>query len=344
MDEDATMKTEPPHDTPTGQSLMLDRRSLLVASALGAAASATPLAAQVRGQRGFTHGVASGEPQHNGVLLWTRFVGSAQSIDWVISENIDLSRPVMSGSATVDPQRDYCVKAGAYGDLRPDSWYYFQFIAPDGSRSAIGRTRTLPEGPTASWKMAVFSCSNLGFGWFNAYAHAAEANEFDCTLHLGDYFYEYPIGSYPSREQMLAERLVAPDTETITLADYRMRYASYRGDKDLQRIHQLYPMISGWDDHESANDSYATGAENHQPDSEGDWATRKRIAAQVYREWMPVSDHDWATYQVGDLATLFRLETRLNARSQPFSLEAVAKGATSADEAAAALKSFAQGD
>ena len=337
------MFTNPPRSPSPAQSIQLNRRNLLGASLLGAAASATPLAAQVQSKRGFTHGVASGEPSANSVLLWTRYVSSGSAgVEWVISESADLSNPVAGGTAPLAPQKDYCIKVTTSDDLKPGTWYYYQFTAPDGMKSPIGRTRTLPQGPTARWKMAVFSCSNIGFGWFNAYAHAAETNEFDCTLHLGDYFYEYPPGTYPSSYQAVAERTFAPDAETVTLADYRMRYASYRADKDLQRIHQLYPMISGWDDHESTNDSWKGGAQNHQPETEGDWATRKRIAAQVYREWMPVSDKDWATYQIGDLATLFRLETRLLARDEQFSIEAVAKGATSTEQAVQQLRDFSR--
>ena len=336
------MKSEPPRSPSPAESIRIDRRSLIGASILGAAAGATPLAAQVQGKRGFTHGVASGEPGTDKVLLWTRYVAAQETvINWEFSETLDFTRPVSQAQVTASPERDWCAKPWVTG-LQPGRWYYYRFIAPDGSKSDIGRTRTLPEGPTASWKMAVFSCSNIGFGWFNAYAHAAEINEFDCTLHLGDYFYEYPPGTYPSRTQAIAERTFAPDAETVTLADYRMRYASYRADKDLQRIHQLYPMISGWDDHESTNDSWKDGAQNHQPETEGEWATRKRIAAQVYREWMPVSDKDWATYQIGDLATLFRLETRLLARDEQFSIEAVAKGATSVEQAVQQLKDFSR--
>ena len=146
-------------------------------------------------------------------------------------------------------------------------------IAPDGSMSDVGRTRTLPDGPVARWRMAVFSCANIGFGWFNAYAHAAEDAGFDLAIHTGDYFYEYAPGTYPDKP--MEGRSLWPDHEAVTLADYRLRHAIYRADADLRRLHQLYPMVMVWDDHESANDSYADGAENHQSDSEGEWPVRK---------------------------------------------------------------------
>ena len=324
--------------------MTIDRRTLLRAGGLGLGlASSSPLLAQA-GERGFTHGVASGEPGADSVLLWTRHVGMQDhALTCEVSENDDFAAPAWSGTVSASPERDWCAKAVADG-LEPGRWYYYRFISPDGVYSDLGRTRTLPKGPTTRWRMAVFSCSNKGFGWFNGYAHAAEDGAFDCTLHLGDYLYEYPPGTYPDGEDIVAGRAIAPDAETVALADYRARYASYRSDPDLQRIHQLYPMIAGWDDHESTNDSWEGGAQNHQPDSEGPWSARKAAAVRAYREWMPVSDADYATYQVGDLATLFRLETRLGARSQQFDLGAIRRSASDPDSIMAALTAFRDGE
>lgn len=304
----------------------LDRRALLKGSALGLGLAARPVAAQ-GGERGFTHGVASGEPGARRVLLWTRHVGTASTrLTFELSDSLDFTRILGGGEAVAAPERDFCAKAWAEG-LEPGRWYYYRFLAPDGTRSDIGRTRTLPEGPTARWRMAVFSCSNIGFGWFNAYAHAAQADEFDCALHLGDYLYEYSPGVYPGPAQTLRGRPpLEPASELIQLADYRARYAQYRRDPDLRRLHQLYPMIVIADDHETANDAWVHGAQNHDPASEGPWDARKSAAVQAWREWMPVSDEPWAQYQVGDLATLFRLETRLTARSEQLSFNALLNG------------------
>lgn len=331
--------TEPPAASPLAA---LDRRTLLKGGLLGAGlASAGPLAAQ--SVRGFSHGVASGEPGADRVLLWTRFVGAQETALTVeLSDTLDFARIVSGGTAIASPTRDWCCKS-VVGGLSPDRWYYYRFVAPDGTVSPTGRTRTLPQGPTRRWRMAVFSCSNIGFGYFNAYAHAAEADQFDLVVHTGDYFYEYGKGTYPSVEQALAARGFDPASETVSLADYRLRHATYRHDPDLQRLHQLYPMIAGWDDHESANDSYSDGAENHQPETEGAWSVRKHAAMRAYREWMPVSDDHWAAYQVGDLATLFRLETRLTGRDEAPGLRAVLSGAQSPDEAVASLARFRDG-
>jgi alkaline phosphatase D len=332
------------HDTaPSARSLPLSRRNLFRLGALGAAGAAAPLAAQDWG-RGFTHGVASGEPAATSVLLWTRFVGEAEvALEWQVAEDAEFTRVVSEAFVRASPERDWCAKAVAEG-LQPGRWYYYRFVAPDGSMSDVGRTRTLPEGPVARFRMAVFSCANLGFGWFNAYAHAAEADAFDLVVHTGDYLYEYREGAYPSGEQRLAERAIWPKDEIVALADYRLRHATYRADPDLRRLTQLYPMVMGWDDHESTNDSWSSGAENHQPETEGPWGARKAAAMQAYREWLPVSDANYASYEIGDLATMFRLETRLVARSEPFSLAELARGATSAQDAVARLAAFKDGD
>ncbi len=319
-------------------ALPIDRRSLFRAGALGLAGLATPVFAQAKG---FTHNVASGEPGPRQVLLWTRYVGSgAAQLGWEVAEDQTFRTTVASGAALAGPERDWCAKAMATG-LQPGRWYYYRFVAPSGEVSAIGRTRTLPVGKVPSFKLAVFSCSNFGFGWFNAYAHAAQAGDFDLAVHLGDYFYEYQRGTYPSAKQAHPERPLPLD-ETVTLAGYRERFATYRSDPDLQRLHQLYPMISVWDDHETANDAWAGGAENHSPATEGDWALRKAVAARAYREWLPMSDADWADYPIGDLATLYRLETRTVARTKPLDLDDVVKGAAP-DQLSAALAAFRAG-
>ncbi|WP_420607700.1 alkaline phosphatase D family protein [Novosphingopyxis sp.] len=323
-------------------TLILDRRLLLQAGTFGIGALALPGAAfAFRSATGFTHGVASGEPAQGSVLLWTRYVGSGDTRLTAEVSDPATGKVVGGGSATASGERDSIAKLGV-GGLQPGRWYYYRFIAPDGSASPQGRTRTLPDGETQKFRMGVFSCSNLPFGWFNAYAAAAARDDFDLVMHLGDYFYEYQIGDYPSLEEALPGRVIRPDHEILTLTDYRLRYASYRADPDLQRLHQLWPMIAQWDDHEIANDSWEHGAQNHQP-NEGDYETRKRIARRVYREWMPVSDlpetqDQWKSYRVGDLATILLTESRLHARDQQLDLGAALKGQGDIDAALAAFR------
>ncbi|HEX8574094.1 MAG TPA: alkaline phosphatase D family protein [Allosphingosinicella sp.] len=307
-------------------TLSLDRRLLLKAATLGLGALAVPAVAQVTAARGFTHGVASGEPKQGSVMLWTRFVPSPHRsgrLEWQISEAPDFRRIAASAAAFAGEERDFCVKAVASG-LRPGRCYYYRFVsrglgpADSDLFSPVGRTRTLPEGRTPAFTLGIFSCANLAFGHFNAYAHAAARRDLDLLVHLGDYFYEYQSGKYPSAAEAVPGRTLAPPGEAVLLDAYRQRHAAYRSDPDLQRLHASAPMVMMWDDHESANDSWSGGAENHQPETEGRWDERKAAARRAYREWLPVSDNEWESYEIGDLATLFRPETRLTARSRPF--------------------------
>jgi alkaline phosphatase D len=335
--------TAPPAAPPPALPTALTRRGLFTLAGASAALAATPLAARSWGS-GFTHGVASGEPGADRVMLWTRFVAEQPTdLVWQVSESEDFTRPRAEGSARAAPERDWCAKSWA-GGLLPGRLYFYRFIAPDGSTSPVGRTRTLPAAGVERFRLAVFSCSNYGFGWFNAYGHAAQANDCDLAVHLGDYIYEYGIGTYPDPGQGAPGRVLEPASEIVTLTDYRLRYATYRADPDCQRLHQLLPMISVWDDHESANDAWRDGAQNHQSDTEGDWATRKAIAKRVYREWMPVSDEVYTTYQIGDLATLLKLDTRLEGRDQQLDLGKVLAGAKDPLGAMEALTRFRDGE
>ena len=329
---------------PAPSPTALTRRGLFTLAGASAAVAAAPLAATSFG-KGFTHNVASGEPATDKVMLWTRYVSDKPAyLAWEMSESEDFAKLAAEGSTgnPAGPDSDFCTKTWADG-LMPGRWYFYRFIAPDGTKSPVGRTKTLPEAGAPRFRMAVFSCSNFGFGWFNAYGHAVEANDCDLAVHLGDYIYEYGAGTYPDTAQANPERVLAPTTEIVALTDYRLRYATYRADPDCQRLHQVLPMIAVWDDHESANDSWKDGAQNHQPETEGDWATRKAAAKRAYREWMPVSDEPYAAYQVGNLATLFRLDTRLEGRDQQFSLEKVLAGQKEPQAIMAALAKFKDG-
>lgn len=330
-----------PQPAPTATGI--SRRGIFALAGASAALAATPAAARTFG-RGFTHSVASGEPGVDKVMLWTRYVGEQDlTLEFQVSETDDFANPVTGGSAKASADTDWCAKAWADG-LLPDRWYFYRFVAPDGTMSPVGRTRTLPEGPTQKFRLAVFSCSNFGFGYFNAYAHAAEANDCDLAVHLGDYIYEYPRGSYPTVDEANADRELWPENEIVALADYRLRYATYRKDPDLQRIHQVLPMIAVWDDHESTNDSWKGGAENHQADTEGDWEVRKAVAKKAYYEWMPVAENAYSSYDIGDLATLFRLDTRLEGRDEQFSIGKVLEGQENPQAMIAALAAFRDGD
>jgi len=326
-------------------ALDIDRRSLIVGAGLGLGALVLPagrgLAQQILGAKGFTHNVASGEPGPDSMLLWTRYVPAAGDntirLDAEVALDADFARPVSGGSVQTGPWRDWTAKITVDG-LKPGTVYWYRFVAPDGSKSPVGRTKTLPAGDAGRFRLGVFSCSNLPYGWFNAYAHAAARSDLDLWLHVGDYIYEYGTPA-ATDVRVLNGRTLAPGHEILAITDYRMRYACYRADPDLQRLHQMAPMVALWDDHESSNDSWEGGAQNHQPAKEGDWNLRRAAAMQVYREWMPVSDEPWKAYPIGTLATLYRTESRLLARTRPADIGATFKAA----DPDAALKAFRDG-
>ena len=298
----------------------IPRRRILKAGLYGSTLLALPSLATVLQARGFTHGVASGEPDSSSVLLWTRYVSDSETrLRVEIATDTLFTRVVAASEALATPERDFTARTVMTG-LAPGRWYFYRFIAPDGQTSQVGRTRTLPAGETSRFGLGLMSCSNLGFGWFNAYAHACERSDLDLIVHVGDYIYEYPQGSYPDAKAIVPGRVLDPAGELLTVSDYHLRYACYRADPDLQRMHQVYPVVSQWDDHELANDAWRGGAENHQAAREGDWEQRKAAALRAYRDWMPVSDDLWKSYQVGDLLTLFKLETRIAGRNEPLDL------------------------
>lgn len=313
--------------------LNIDRRRLVLGGGLGLGALLLPagrgLAAELTGARGFTHNVASGEPGPDSMLLWTRYVPadgeSIVRLDAEVALDREFTRKVSGGTVRTGAYRDWTAKVTVDG-LAPGTVYWYRFVAPDGSKSPVGRTKTLPTDNAARFGLGVFSCSNLPNGFFNAYGHAAARDDLDLWLHVGDYVYEYSNVSYEGK-RIGGRPLLQPDHEMVALADYRLRFACYRADPDLQRLHQMAPMVALWDDHESANDSYEFGAGNHQPAKEGEWNTRRAAAMQAYREWLPVSDEPWKAYPIGTLATLYRTESRLLARTKPADLDAAFKAA-----------------
>jgi len=273
----------------------------------------------------FTHGIASGDPLADRVILWTRVLpgsGNAEALPctWQVATDDSFDTVIASGEAAARAERDYTVKVDAAG-LKPGTRYCYRFIA-HGVTSPVGCTRTLPVGAVSEFKMAVASCSNYPQGFFHAYRDIA-GSDVDVVLHLGDYLYEYPVGYYanPVAENQFG-RTVEPDHEILVLEDYRMRHGLYRTDPDLQAVHAAHPWITVWDDHEMMNDTWRAGAENHDA-GEGDFFQRIHAARQAYHEWMPirtVAEGDqgviYRAFQIGDLADLLMLDTRLVGRDE----------------------------
>ncbi|HKY39681.1 MAG TPA: alkaline phosphatase D family protein [Polyangiaceae bacterium] len=271
----------------------------------------------------FLHGVASGDPLEDRVVLWTRVTGDADApaqvvVIWSISKTPSFERLVASGATVTGPEVDHTVKVDPDG-LKPAATYYYRFRAL-GHDSAIGRFRTAGRGNLARARLAVASCSNYPYGYFNAYAAIARRADLDAVLHLGDYLYEYGNGTFGDGTTL--GRVPNPDHEIVTLADYRARHAQYKTDPDLQEAHRQHAFIPVWDDHEVTNDAWQNGAENHQPD-EGDFEERKAAAIQAYFEWMPIraqlrdgTGRVYRSFHYGRLFDLFMLDTRLAGRDQ----------------------------
>lgn len=295
----------------------------------------------------FNHGVASGDPTMSGVVIWTRVTPLTSvrvDVKWVVARDAALKTPIRQGVAQTGPERDYTVKVDVSG-LEAEQTYHYGFIVGSVA-SPVGRTRTLPGAGAQQFRMAVVSCSNFQFGFFNAYREIAKRADIDAVVHLGDYFYEHGPEGYGGQVGRELGRLHEPPHEAVTLGDYRTRFAQYRQDPDLQAAHASTPWFCSWDDHESANDANVSGAENHQPETEGAWSARKSAAVQAYLEWMPMRDPEpglareaiYRAFDIGDLGSLFVIETRLLARSPQMSLQDVFK--TTPKQQAAALKAF----
>ena len=272
----------------------------------------------------FQHGVASGDPLADRIILWTRLspalpAGAVElppmDVNWWVATNRDGRNPVASGVTATSAARDFTVKVDAAG-LQADTSYFYGFEAA-GSRSRVGTTRTLPGDQADHVRLAVTSCANYPQGYFNAYREIASTTGLNAVLSLGDYIYEYANREYGDGTAL--GRISQPDHEIVSLADYRVRHAQHKAEQDLQDAHAAHPWIVVWDDHESANNSWSGGAQNHNP-GEGEWSARKTAAIRAYYEWMPIREVPTGLYRnfrFGKLADLVMLDTRLEGRDEP---------------------------
>ncbi len=266
----------------------------------------------------FYHGVASGDPLADQVIIWTRVTpenakSTSVEVIWKMATDKELTNIVQTGKYTTNATQDYTIKIDVK-NLTPNTYYYYQFEAL-GQQSIVGRTKTAPTGMVNDLSFGVVSCNNYGGGYFSAFRHVANIENLQAVLHLGDYIYEYGDGGYGNDK---LNRKLSPNHEVVTLDDYRMRYSLYRMDKDFIKAHQQHPFICIWDDHEVANDSHKDGAQNHQPNQEGDWETRKSVAKQAYFEWLPIRNNPAKTinrvFSYGEVMDLIMLDTRLEGR------------------------------
>ena len=283
----------------------------------------------------FQYGVASGDPLTDRVILWTHAkrpsVEANVNLTYQVATDYGFTTIVTSGSVVAINSAGNTAKVDATG-LKAGTTYYYRFFDDTNSYSPIGTTRTLPDATATSVKFAVFSCTLYSAGFFNVYESALSSGA-QFAIHLGDYIYEY--GSDPAKfgntdstttpagTAVSLGRVVSPANDIVSLSDYRTRYALYRADPSLQALHAKMPWITVWDDHEFTNNAYATGAQNHDPVTQGDWTTRKATAAQVYHEWMPIRTPDstnlfkiYRKFDFGTLFTLHMVDTRIEGRTK----------------------------
>jgi alkaline phosphatase D len=279
----------------------------------------------------FLHGVASGDPLTNSVIIWTRLtpVDSVDelNLNYEVSKFENFSALTHSGIVTTKKTEDYTVKIDLQ-NLEENTVYYYRFKANEKT-SIVGKTKTLSSS-ASKVKFAVFSCSNYPNGYFNSYKDVSEIEDIDVVLHLGDYIYEYGMyenddgvtPAYATSNASAINRVLPKDndTELLTLDDYRKRYALYHTDEGSLSIHKNLPFITIWDDHEVANDTYKDGAENHDS-TEGDFETRKLAALQAYFEWLPIRPVEqgndeiiYRSFDFGNLVSLHMLDTRIIGR------------------------------
>ena len=282
----------------------------------------------------FAHGVGSGDPLADRVILWTRVTTPSPGVlnlTWEVASDENMGAVVARGTASTGPEQDHTVKVDASG-LQAASVYYYRFYV-GSEASPIGRTKTLPVGNVAQVRLGVVSCSNFPAGYFNVCAELAKRSDVDVVLHLGDYIYEYGALGYAAQLAFAIDRESKPSREILTLADYRERHAQNRADPDLMAMHAKMPVIAVWDDHDVADNAWSGGAQNHDSATEGSFAARRAAAMQAYREWLPIRLPDpadpqkiYRSFDFGTLASLHMLDTRLIGRDEQVSLDSYLAG------------------
>jgi alkaline phosphatase D len=299
---------------PDSRTARLSRRAFLRGSAFVGMALATglgPTRAAAAPAPPFALGIASGDPTHHSVILWTRLVSdplvdgggmgtSPIEVTWEVATDEQMAHVVRRGRAVARAELAHAVHVRVLG-LAPDTWYWYRFQG-GGALSPTGRTRTFP-APGADaphLRFAFVSCQHFEHGFFPAWANLAE-EDIDCVIHLGDYIYEDATGA--------GVRTHVPVSETMSLADYRLRHGQYRSDPSLQAAHARFPFIVTWDDHE-VEDNYAddVSVDNGDLDPSNDvspaaFRARRANAYRAFFEHMPL---DPLRQPLGAHALLFR--------------------------------------
>ncbi|MYX13370.1 alkaline phosphatase [Streptomyces sp. SID8374] len=287
----------------------LDRRRLLTGAGAVAAlafsmnlpaagtASAAELDARRITENPFTLGVASGDPLPGSVLIWTRLAprpyepagglpAARVQVSWELAHDEAFRRIVRRGSVTAHAEFAHSVRADVQG-LDSGRAYYYRFRTGSWT-SPTGRTRTAPAAGTrnSSLTLAAVSCQAYHDGYFTAHRHLA-AEDVDVVFHLGDYLYEYAVNATGGARNYTDRSLPAHyNRETMTLEDYRLRYALYKSDPDLRAAHAAHPFVVTWDDHETENNYAGDIPENDVPPEE--FLLRRAAAYRAYWENQPL--------------------------------------------------------
>ena len=315
----------------------LTRRRFLAMGATGLAATAAlkprrAAASFAPSPAPFSLGVASGDPTHHSVVLWTRLAMDPLNgggmpperipVSWEIATDPAMRQVVNRGVITAFPELAHTVHVRVQG-LRPDSWYWYRFWTGP-NQSPVGRTRTFPApGATVDrMKFAFVSCQHWEAGFYTAYENIA-AEDIDFVVHLGDYIYEDGPSSSGVRQHV--------GGEPKTLADYRNRHALYKTDGNLQAAHAMFPFIVTWDDHETENNYAGEVSEDNDvpgatPVSAPAFRERRAQAYRAYFEHMPLDSRAslvgakarlYRRFQFGRLAEISVLDTRQSRGNQP---------------------------
>jgi alkaline phosphatase D len=279
----------------------------------------------------FTHGVASGDPSPDGVVLWARVAvaGEDVGVRWQVSTDAAFEHLIAEGAATASRKHDGCVRVVVDG-LKAGTAYHYRFLSGDDV-SSTGRMRTLPSDDVGHLRFAVFSCAKYSAGYFNALGRIADRDDLDFVLCLGDYIYEYGDDDPGLGEEI--GRGFEPAHRCRELSDYRTRYAQARHDPDMRRMHERHAIIALPDDHEFADNTWRGGAKKHDT-HDGDWRRRFREAFQAWTEWIPSrvrSDAEirlFRRFSFGALADLILLDTRTRRDRQAQGREVEDEGRT----------------
>ena len=295
--------------------------------------AATPAPAAALAAGSFALGVASGDPLHDRVVIWTRLASAPVAVDggspstdvevaYDVATDEAFTDLVASGIATATAALAHSVHVDVTG-LRPDTWYFYRFRAGDQT-SPTGRTRTFPAADASpnSFRFVFASCQDFQWGRYGAWRHAAAEADLDAVLFLGDYIYETNLGDLSPDK---AGDRVWANGAAFTLAEYRQRYAQTKGDADLQAAHHAAPWLTIFDEHEVSN-NYA--GDVSQPDRDRPNSGDRRLAAyQAWYEHTPIriepepSAFDdlrvHRSLQFGNLASIFAIETRQHADPPP---------------------------